>query len=651
MAGTAARRARLRRADDQRRARHAGAGPGRRPRRSRSSPRSAPAIDLLLVRAGPAAPSAGSRRRSCAAAARGLFEADELEASSARLADLRSWLAAAGPPPDLDVVGVGRPPGDLARARGAGADQARSRCRRRCEPPPIAFAPGTRILAIMPEPTDLTPADTSSTVAARSRPGAAHAVRLGRRRRRAGRPERCRDRRPARRAPSRSMPSSSGPSRRTGSRPRRRSSGRSPRPGRRPSRSRCGRRGTSLVYPAGVPGDRDVLDPARLTRRARARARGRDRLPGPPPGRASATRRAAMTPPRRDPRAARGRGAVPRRPGRERRGDRRVAARRPAAPRRHRRPRHVRPRRDLRAVRARRPASADGRARDAVDRVDLRRAPDVARRAGHRHQPVGGVAGHRRGHRRGPGQGAPTIAITNEPDSALAAAADRTIALGRRPGTGDRRDQDLHRRAARDRPAVGRAGRRPGRPRRRRRHPRRRSRARSTSNPRSSGSPPTRRPRPGRSSSPAGSSTRPPASGRSSSRSWPGSSPIRTPSADFQHGPLTLVEPGVPVLAVVRAGAPGADLVDAPRPAARRTRRRADGRLGSTTPALDLATLAGPSAGRDARVARPDRLDRRRAAPRAAPHARARPRSRSARATSARSRARPRPAPAAGFTA
>jgi glucosamine--fructose-6-phosphate aminotransferase (isomerizing) len=32
-------------------------------------------------------------------------------------------------------------------------------------------------------------------------------------------------------------------------------------------------------------------------------------------------------------------------------------------------------------------------------------------------------------------------------------------------------------------------------------------------------------------------------------------------SADFQHGPLALVEPGVPVLAVVREGAPEADLV------------------------------------------------------------------------------------------
>ena len=60
-------------------------------------------------------------------------------------------------------------------------------------------------------------------------------------------------------------------------------------------------------------------------------------------------------------------------------------------------------------------------------------------------------------------------------------------------------------------------------------------------------------------------------------------------SADFQHGPLTLVEPGVPVLAVVRSGAPGADLV------ALLGRLRTD--LGGDLmvvsdhePALDLAT-------------------------------------------------------------
>ena len=40
-----------------------------------------------------------------AAAARGLFEADEMAASARRLAELRAWLAGFGPAPDLDVVG------------------------------------------------------------------------------------------------------------------------------------------------------------------------------------------------------------------------------------------------------------------------------------------------------------------------------------------------------------------------------------------------------------------------------------------------------------------------------------------------------------------------------------------------------------------
>ena len=59
-------------------------------------------------------------------------------------------------------------------------------------------------------------------------------------------------------------------------------------------------------------------------------------------------------------------------------------------------------------------------------------------------------------------------------------------------------------------------------------------------------------------------------------------------SADFQHGPLTLVEPGVPVLAVVRAGAAGRDLVT--------LLGRVRGELGGDlmvvsdqSPALDLA--------------------------------------------------------------
>ena len=191
-------------------------------------------------------------------------------------------------------------------------------------------------------------------------------------------------------------------------------------------------RGTSVVYPAGVPAIATYsILPDPLEALA-ARARRRDRLPGPAPGRGGHAGRDDA--PRRDPRAARGRGTVPRGPGRERRGDRRVAARAPAAPRRHRRPRHLRPRRGLRPVRARRPASADGRARDAVDRLDLRRGAGRPRRAGHRHQPVGRVAGHRRGRRRGRAPRAPRRSPSRtSPESALAAAADRTIALGAGP--------------------------------------------------------------------------------------------------------------------------------------------------------------------------------------------------------------------------
>jgi len=60
-------------------------------------------------------------------------------------------------------------------------------------------------------------------------------------------------------------------------------------------------------------------------------------------------------------------------------------------------------------------------------------------------------------------------------------------------------------------------------------------------------------------------------------------------AADFQHGPVALVEPGVPVLAVARAGAPEADL------SALLGRLRSDLRaelmiVSDVGPALDLAT-------------------------------------------------------------
>jgi beta-N-acetylhexosaminidase len=99
-----------------------------------------------------------------------LFEPDESKASSARLADLRSWLAAAGPPPELDVVGssehraLSRELAERALTRldsWPGEAEGRSRA----EAPRIApLGRDTRILAIMPEPSDLTPADTSSSV-------------------------------------------------------------------------------------------------------------------------------------------------------------------------------------------------------------------------------------------------------------------------------------------------------------------------------------------------------------------------------------------------------------------------------------------------------------------------------------------------------
>ena len=128
-------------------------------------------IDLLLC----AADRPAQRRIEetlRAAGARGLFEPGELATSSARLADLRTWLAAAGPLPDLDVVGsadhralsLTLAERSLTRLdRGAGGREAE----------PIAFAAGTRILAVMPQPADLTPADTSAYIA----PGLARALR------------------------------------------------------------------------------------------------------------------------------------------------------------------------------------------------------------------------------------------------------------------------------------------------------------------------------------------------------------------------------------------------------------------------------------------------------------------------------------------
>ena len=86
-------------------------------------------------------------------------------------------------------------------------------------------------------------------------------------------------------------------------------------------------------------------------------------------------------------------------------------------------------------------------------------------------------------------------------------------------------------------------------------------------------------------------------------------------AADFQHGPLALLEPGVPVLAMVRPGPTEPGARDPPPPAAGRTGCGPRGRVRPTA-ALALARWPLPVPARHAGVARTDRVDRRRPAAR-----------------------------------
>ncbi len=95
----------------------------------------------------------------------GRFDHAALEASRARIDALRAWLATAGPQPDLDVVGSS---GHRALSREL-AERSITLARGPLEHLP----PHATILAVMPQPTDLTPADTSSTVT----PGLGRALR------------------------------------------------------------------------------------------------------------------------------------------------------------------------------------------------------------------------------------------------------------------------------------------------------------------------------------------------------------------------------------------------------------------------------------------------------------------------------------------
>jgi beta-N-acetylhexosaminidase len=119
-------------------------------------------VDLLLAGADPVA----LERIEAAlvhAHARGLFDADEVAATTRRIDELRAWLGAAerGRVPDVSVVGSDA---HQALAR----DLAERSITLVCDPAgrlPLRLAAGERLLAVMPRPADLTPADTSSMVA------------------------------------------------------------------------------------------------------------------------------------------------------------------------------------------------------------------------------------------------------------------------------------------------------------------------------------------------------------------------------------------------------------------------------------------------------------------------------------------------------
>ena len=124
-------------------------------------------VDLLLT-----APDAEARERIegglAHAAARGLLEPSGAATSSGRVDDLRRWLATFEQP----AIGVVGSDDHQALARELAA-RSMTLVRDDDGRLPLRLDPAARVAAIMPKPTDQTPADTSSTVA----PGLAAALR------------------------------------------------------------------------------------------------------------------------------------------------------------------------------------------------------------------------------------------------------------------------------------------------------------------------------------------------------------------------------------------------------------------------------------------------------------------------------------------
>ena len=119
-------------------------------------------VDLLLASADPDALER-IEHTLVRAADRELFDADEVGATERRVAALREWLVLAGPQPDLAIV---RGTEHEALAAELAARSITLGANPRGLLPMRAGTAGAagRILAVMPRPTDLTPADTSSTI-------------------------------------------------------------------------------------------------------------------------------------------------------------------------------------------------------------------------------------------------------------------------------------------------------------------------------------------------------------------------------------------------------------------------------------------------------------------------------------------------------
>jgi beta-N-acetylhexosaminidase len=119
-------------------------------------------VDLLLASADPEA-LARIEHTLVWAADRELFDTDEVAATEHRVGALRAWLASPAPGADPDLAVVGG-----AEHQALAGELAARSITLIADPngtiPLRAATPG-RILAIMPRPSDLTPADTSSTVA------------------------------------------------------------------------------------------------------------------------------------------------------------------------------------------------------------------------------------------------------------------------------------------------------------------------------------------------------------------------------------------------------------------------------------------------------------------------------------------------------